>query len=137
MRKNLVREYFYGRTPALVQQPSTTQFSPERRESVPLSSFTFLRVGGAQISAGMRAFGTQQDAFKLTKITPTKDLVYSVVAVLHTDGSGVDSSVGKMAAAGAEMPQTLLQCNVAGFVSIVQVDQEIPLPKPVASWHVG
>lgn len=92
----------------------------------------------------MRAFGTTQDAFKLTRIAPTKDLVYSVVAVLHTDGSGVESGNSKGGGgAGGEVPQSLLQCNVAGFVSIVQVDTErgvmtllCPCPGPLPSTYL-
>eukprot|EP00428_Durinskia_dybowskii_P085932 CAMPEP_0170436592 /NCGR_PEP_ID=MMETSP0117_2-20130122/44224_1 /TAXON_ID=400756 /ORGANISM="Durinskia baltica, Strain CSIRO CS-38" /LENGTH=434 /DNA_ID=CAMNT_0010696639 /DNA_START=70 /DNA_END=1371 /DNA_ORIENTATION=- len=132
LRKNLIKEYFYGRTSSAPQQAlAVTQFSPERRESVPLSAFTFLRVGGIQLSEGMQVFGraTHQDAFKLAKIAPTKDLAYCVVAVLHTDGQGVENtssgSFGKSGgSAGGEVPQSLMQCNVAGFVSIVQVDME-------------
>jgi hypothetical protein len=117
-----VREYFYGRVTSLTGQPSLTQFSPERRESVPLSAFTFLRVGGVQLSEGMKAFGTKEDPLKLTKIAPTKELAFSVVAVLHV----TDAELGKTGgvAGQGEVPQSLLQCNVAGFVSIVQVDPE-------------
>jgi hypothetical protein len=72
----------------------------------------------------MQVFGrtAQQDAFKLARIAPTKDLAYSVVAVLRTDDSGVDSK--STGTAQGEVPQSLLQCNVAGFVSIVQVDMD-------------
>lgn len=150
LRKNLVREYFYGRMTALPQQPSATQFSPERRESVQLSAFTFLRVGGVQISEGMKAFGTKEDPLKLTRIVPTKDLAFSVVAVLHlAEGSEVSNGgTGKAAASavaahGGEVPQSLLQCNVAGFVSIVQVDAErgtmtllCPCPGPLPSAYL-
>lgn len=123
LRKNLVREYFYGRVTSLTGQPSTTQFSPERRESVPLSAFTFLRVGGVQISEGMKAFGTKEDPLKLTRITPTKELAFCVVAVLHMGDSAVTAGSASIPP-GGEVPQSLLQCNVAGFVSIVQVDTE-------------
>ena len=146
LRKNLVREYFYGRaalsSSAPMQSLSTTQYSPERREAVPLSSFTFLRVGGIQLTEGMQVFGrvTQQDSFRLTKITPTKDLAYSVVAVLHTDSS---STAGGKAGASGEVPQSMLQCNIAGFVSIVQVDVErgvmtllCPCPGPLPSSYL-
>lgn len=129
LRKSLIREYFYGRVSASPQALSTTLFSPERREAVPLSAFTFLRVGGIQLSEGMKVFGksSHQDAFKLAKIVPTQELAYSVVAVLHNqdwdDGNDGAESDKKPLAPG-EVPQSLLQCNVAGFVSIVSVDLE-------------
>ena len=120
-----IREYFYGRTSAMPQAISTTLYSPERRESVPLSSFTFLRVGGIQLTEGMKVFGqsSHQDAFKLSKITPTQELAYSVVAVLHNIESD-GGNAGALKSSGGEVPQSLLGCNVAGFVSIVQVDVE-------------
>mmetsp|Transcript_19389 Transcript_19389/g.32414 ORF Transcript_19389/g.32414 Transcript_19389/m.32414 type:complete len:398 (-) Transcript_19389:568-1761(-) len=86
LRKSKIREYFYGRlTIAQSQSLTTSTFSPERRENIPLNSFTFLRVGGIQLSEGMKVVGesSHQDAFKLAKITPTQELAYSVVAVLH------------------------------------------------------
>lgn len=130
LRKSLIREYFYGRASALPQALSTTVFSPERREAVPLSSFNFLRVGGIQLSEGMKVFGqsSHQDAFKLSKIVPSQELAYSVVAVLHPqDWDSGNRESGKGAAVDnktGEVPQSLLGCNVAGFVSIVQVDVE-------------
>lgn len=126
----MIREYFYGRASALPQALSTTVFSPERRESVPLSSFTFLRVGGIQLSEGMKVFGqsSHQDAFKLAKIVPSQELAYSVVAVLHPlDWDNGNRESGKAAPVDSktgEVSQSLLGCNVAGFVSIVQVDVE-------------
>ncbi len=80
-------------------------------------------MGNPQITEGMTAFGTKQDPFKLTRIVPTKDLAFSVVAVLHTTEGG-GAGKGSAAAQQGEVPQSLLQCNVAGFVSIVQVDPE-------------
>lgn len=125
LRKCLIREYFYGRAVAAQAQQAltTTVFSPERREAVPLSSFTFLRVGGVQLSEGMKVFGgsTHQDAFKLAKIVPTQELAYSVVAVLHNQDWDAPSDSSSKTPPG-EVPQSLLNCNVAGFVSIVSVD---------------
>lgn len=87
----------------------------------------------------MKVFGqsSHQDSFKLARITPTQELAYSVVAVLHPldweSGKGGNSSGGVTADSSmkdgsinrtGEVPQSLLGCNVAGFVSIVQVDVE-------------
>ena len=122
-----MREYFYGRTPntAPTTTLSTTVFSPERRESVPLSAFTFLRVGGIPLTDGMKVFGqsSHQDAFKLAKIVPTQELTFNVVAVLHNQDWETGNTPESGGKAG-EVPQSLLECNVAGFVSIVSVDVE-------------
>ena len=131
LRKCLIREYFYGRAPSssVPATLSTTLFSPERRESVPLSQFTFLRVGGIPLTDGMKVFGqsTHQDAFKLSKIVPSQELTFSVVAVLHNQdwensNSNSNSSKDSSSLKANEVPQSLLGCNVAGFVSIVSVD---------------
>jgi hypothetical protein len=110
---------------------------PERRERMQLSSFTFLRTGAPQISSGMRIIGdsTHQDPCKLSKMQPTVDLINSVVAVLHpkvaepskesgTSSSGKSSSSNSKDGGIDAIDQELLMCNVAGFVTIVQIDVE-------------
>mmetsp|Transcript_8265 Transcript_8265/g.18502 ORF Transcript_8265/g.18502 Transcript_8265/m.18502 type:complete len:339 (+) Transcript_8265:519-1535(+) len=130
LRKAKIREYFYGRAVATTSLTNTL-FSPERRESVPLSSFTFLRVGGIQLSEGMKVFGdsSHQNSFKLAKIAPSQELAYSVVAVLHdldweAEGGNAPTAPRAGISAAGEVNQNLLSCNVAGFVSIVQIDLE-------------
>lgn len=139
LRKVRTKEYFYGR----LHSPTATSLSPIRKEAVQISSFTFLRAGGIRLSEGMRVVGdsSHQDSWKLAKISLTPDLAYSVVAVLHplesssehavdgtagasdrSGGSGSSGS-GQIATAG-DVTQELMTCNVAGFVSIVQVDTE-------------
>ena len=98
-----------------------TQFAPERREAIPISAFKFLRYGGLQLSEGMRAYESSgnQDVNKVIKITPTPDLVHSVVALIHTpDESLINSSKG----GGVEVSQDFINCNVAGFITILQLD---------------
>lgn len=92
-----------------------------------LSAFTFLRVGGIPLTDGMKVFGqsSHQDAFKLSKIVPSQELTFSVVAVLHNqdwDNSNDNSKDSNNSLKANEVPQSLLGCNVAGFVSIVSVD---------------
>jgi hypothetical protein len=111
-------------------------FSPDRRELVPLSSVTFLRVGGVQLTEGMKVFGqaAHQDAFTLTKMLPTKqELDFSVVAVLHPPagvGVGVggahDNDNGNSISSSntSEVPQSLLNCVVAGFINILKIDSD-------------
>lgn len=132
IRKCRVREYFYGRQ-ATTAALSTSLYSPERKEAVPINSFVFLQVGGVQLTQGMRIIGdtTHQDTCKLIRVTPTADFAFRLLAVLNTDGldaalastSGSSSRSGALAgAAGAEVPQQLLSANVAGFIHVVQID---------------
>jgi polyribonucleotide 5'-hydroxyl-kinase len=129
VRKCKIREYFYGKANPLL---SNTLYSPERREGVPINSFVFLRAGGVQISSGMRLIGesTHQDPTKLSNVAPTGDLVNSVVAVLHhldpadRQFSATSSGGGASGSSSGEDFQDLVMCNIAGFVSVVQLDAE-------------
>jgi hypothetical protein len=77
---------------------------------------------------------SHQDAFKLAKIAPSNELAYSVVAVLHDldweDGNmGIGTNIAHSTpksgvSVTGEVNQNLLNCNIAGFVSIVGVDLE-------------
>ncbi len=125
LRKSASREYFYGRVAASPSLGSTALYSPERRENVPIHSFVFLRVGGVQLTQGMRIIGDsshQDGACKLVRIAPTADLSFSIMAVLNTDG--LDLGVGSKAASSSEVSQELLKAPVAGFVSVVHMDVE-------------
>lgn len=124
LRKNKIREYFYGRPPAGAA-PNTMLYAPERREGLQLSSFTFLRVGGVQLTEGMKIIdqrSAHQESCKLVRVDPTTELVYSVVAVLHESAVNEDKD-GNVTLVG-DVPQHLLRSNVAGFVSIVQIAPE-------------
>ena len=114
LRKNRIREYFYGKP--LLNGPGT-QFAPERRD-LSVSSFRFLRCGGLQLSEGMRAYESTtggQDVNKIIKITPTSDLVHSVVALIHAPESDPNNGRG-------EVTQDFINCNVAGFISVLQLE---------------
>lgn len=120
-RKCRIRDYFYGRQLA----SNSLVLQPERKEGVTISSFVFLRAGGVQLSEGMRTVEktSKQDECRLMRIVPTNDLIYSVLAVLHevdpeqiTDDNEVSSK--------GEVSQLLLQSNVAGYISILQMDIE-------------
>jgi polyribonucleotide 5'-hydroxyl-kinase len=101
---------------------NTILFSPERKEGLRISSFIFLRVGGVQLSEGMKVIGgdrSANDSCKLMKIQPTSDLIYSVVGVLHPMEELLSNSQARNM---LEFPQELLESNISGFVSILQMD---------------
>lgn len=73
-----------------------------------------------QLSEGMKIIG-QSSAVKLNeviKIAPTNELVYSIVGVFYPPNYA--NSEGENEANEGE--SYLLNTNVAGFISIVQVD---------------
>lgn len=115
LRKNKIKEYFYGR-----QQ----NFSPERREAVNINSFVFLRVGGAKLTQGMQIVGQadHQDSSSCTlmRIEATSDLTFCIAAVLH--GGIFEAAGGEIPeAAFGQVSQQLLQSNVAGYVTILDI----------------
>lgn len=92
-----------------------------------MSTFNFLRAGGIQLSEGMRTIEkvAKQDDNRLVRVAPTSDLTYSVAAVLHDiDPDHVVSEESEGSAKGGDASALLLQSNVAGFISILQVDVE-------------
>jgi hypothetical protein len=122
-----------------MQLNNVLTFSPERKENLPISAFTFLRIGGIQLSEGMKVIektsSSHQDSCKLMKIVPTSDLAFSIVGVLHHldtyqyNPSGGSSSGGGGNASNyyiknGEISQELLESNISGFISIVQMDLE-------------
>ena len=162
IRKNRIRRYFYGKHkfPSLIGKLGATtttggvinltinihtlpsSYSPSR-QTLKLSQLRFYRAGGLQLSEGMRLIGestTSQDNTLLLKITPSNDLINSIVAILHpTDddddvgtqsstlqhqqkitGSGTGTSATGGSATGSG--STMHISNVAGFLCIVQVD---------------
>eukprot|EP01038_Epipyxis_sp_PR26KG_P007434 gene7434-10130_t len=124
LRKTRIKEYFYGRPHSTL----SISFSPERRENVTISSFIFLKLGGIQLTQGMRLIGdtSNQDTSKLIRIQPSTDLDYSVIGVLHNPNNGfgdLDKSISNDSSLkSSEISQNILASNIAGFVSIVQVD---------------
>lgn len=72
---------------------------------------------------GMRIVGesSHQDACKLTRFAPTTELVNSIVAVLHGPPSDTTTSTSTTT---TDSLQGLLASNVAGFLSIVQLDTD-------------
>lgn len=126
LRKSRIREYFYGRTVS----PTAIAYSPERREGVPISSYIFLKVGGIQLTQGMRIIGdsSHQDTCKLTRVVPSSDLAYNILGVLNpledeNIAVQLESDTGTGNAIG-EFSQNLLNANIAGFISVVQIDIE-------------
>lgn len=111
LRKNRIKEYFYGRT-------YITTLSPARLD-IKLSSVRFLRAGGYLLSEGMRSMGDDIEGpstTELISITPNVDLLNSCVAVLNY----LDESLTSDNA----LPADLIQSNVAGFIVILQINVE-------------
>ena len=163
IRKNRIRRYFYGKHkfPSLIGKlgAATTggvinltinihtlpsSYSPSR-QTLKLSQLRFYRAGGLQLSEGMRLIGestTSQDNTLLLKITPSNELINSIVAILHPNeddddvtqssnlqqqqkitGSGtVTSSTTGATGSGSGSGSAMHISNVAGFLCIVQVD---------------
>ena len=83
----------------------------------------------------MKVFGdtsSSSDSFKLTKVLPSQDFVYNIVGVLHnidlTDPSNKltnltnnNSSSSTIGTTDVSL-QPLIASNIAGFISIVQID---------------
>jgi hypothetical protein len=123
-----------------MQLNNVLTFSPERKENLPISAFTFLRIGGIQLSEGMKVIekssSSHQDSCKLMKIVPTSDLAFSIVGVLHhldsyqynpsggSGGGGGGGNASNYYMKNGELSQELLGSNISGFISIVQMDLE-------------
>lgn len=92
-------------------------FSPDSKKNMPLSSFTFLNVGGLQLSDGMQSL--QTNYFKLTKISPSPSLLYNVVGVLSEDIKPFPNRPNEI--------EQLLEINVAGFIHIsdINIDDDL------------
>jgi polyribonucleotide 5'-hydroxyl-kinase len=113
-----------------------------------LSSLKFYRAGGLQLSEGMRLIGEKvsaQENTQLVRISPSPDILNSIVAVLHPveDETGGDVDTVSSSSRPVDTPAALSQCNVAGFLWIVQLDTEAdsltvlsPCPGVLPSKHV-
>jgi hypothetical protein len=85
----------------------------------------------------MKVFGdtsSSSDSFKLTKVLPSQDFVYNIVGVLHnidltdpsnkmTNNNSSSSSSNSTTIGTTDVSlQQLITSNIAGFISIVQID---------------
>ena len=85
----------------------------------------------------MKVFGdtsSSSDSFKLTKVLPSQDFVYNIVGVLHnidltdpsnkmTNNNSSSSSNNSTTIGTTDVSlQQLITSNIAGFISIVQID---------------
>ena len=61
------------------------------------------------------------DVLKISRAHVSNDLVNSILAVLHAGDENDDENVLD-AASASDIPQHLVNANVAGFVWVVQVD---------------
>lgn len=77
----------------------------------------------------MKVFGdtsSSSDSFKLTKVLPSQDFVYNIVGVLHnidlTDPKITNPTSSATIGTTDVSLQPLITSNIAGFISIVQID---------------
>eukprot|EP01105_Mastigella_eilhardi_P006039 TRINITY_DN17654_c0_g1_i1.p1 TRINITY_DN17654_c0_g1~~TRINITY_DN17654_c0_g1_i1.p1 ORF type:complete len:431 (-),score=91.94 TRINITY_DN17654_c0_g1_i1:29-1300(-) len=97
-RVNRIREYFYGVNGDLCPHSTVLNFSET----------TIYRIGGnpaAPLSALPIGQTPSQDPVRLVEVTPSSELVHSVIAVMHCGDSAA-----------------ILANNVAGFLYITNVD---------------
>jgi polyribonucleotide 5'-hydroxyl-kinase len=108
--RNRIKEYFYG--PYRLRSTITT-LSPHRQD-LRLSSLNMYRIGGFQLSEGMRLIGDSSSSndTALTKLVPSLDLKNSIAAVLHASSEE------------SEQESLLEHSNVAGFIWIAHIDLE-------------
>jgi len=117
-RQRRIKEYFYGRVS--LSSGLGTSYSPARID-IQVSSVKFIRAGGLQLSENMRVMGDAGNAAtQLVSVAPTEaELSRSILAVLHPL-----PQEGSAAARSDEIPQALLQSNVAGFLYVVSLNLE-------------
>lgn len=114
-------EYFYGLKSSIPGQAPL--LSPIRRD-ISLSSVRLIRAGGLQLSEGMRLIGESSENItcQLSIVPPTQELERSIIAVLHTNPE--EEEALKTAEISGTIPQSLLYANVAGFVTVIQLNVE-------------
>lgn len=107
-RNEKIREYFYGRK---VQDGLSTKYMPSRI-TVPFNSVVIVQIGGNTLTENMMPVGqTSTNTLQVLPITPSIDLLHSVLGVYQPCE----------AVAGTDVPQSLIQTNVAGFIYVVEV----------------
>ena len=107
-RSEKIREYFYGRK---VQDGLSTKYMPSRI-TVPFNSVVIVQIGGNTLTENMMPVGqTQSNTLQVTAVTPSIDLLHSVLAVYQPCDTPT----------GSEVPQSLISTNVAGFIYVVEV----------------
>jgi len=118
LRKNRVKEYFYGK-------PHVNPLAPARIE-IKLSTVKFLRAGGYQLSEGMRSMGDDNTSSSLTdliEISPTADLLNSVLGVLNP--LDVSTSTSRTTSGDDELSCDMMKSNIAGFIVVLQINLEL------------
>lgn len=130
-RKSRVQEYFYGRrVPSGVPQ----QLSPCRMD-IRLSTVKILKAGGVQLSEAMLPIGQApaNEPLRLVPVTPSQDLLHSILAVVHPvtedhPDSGNAGAVAVVSTSSTSQPhsadkvQQLIHSNAAGFIYIVEIN---------------
>ena len=113
-----IREYFYGRALGV----GSAKFTPHRLV-LRISENRLITAGGMQVHEGMRVFGdSSANEAQLMRFLALKTLERSVLAVLLPPAE--DDEAATAAEQRGEVPQSLLQSNVAGFVCVVSLDLE-------------
>jgi len=111
-RRAQINAYFNGHRVTRGLSPSRT--------TLPLSKLVLLRVGGQHLSSAMRPIGSNEEStLNLTVVRPTADLARLLVAVLHAP-----PDTGLTGTTDDEVPAELMNSNVGGFLSILEIDVE-------------
>ena len=115
-----IRDYFYGnRNVNSASGSGKVAYSPARVD-VQISSFVIIKAGGLQLSENMRVMGDSEiDATELVRVAPNKqELEGYILSILYADPNCNDTAT----AGNDEVPQSLSEANVAGFVCIKSID---------------
>ena len=102
---------------------NSSLFSPARQD-LRLSTLRLVRAGGVELSDGMKLIGetsNQLENVKLTRVQVSNDLVHCILAVLH---AGEEEETALSFENNSDIPQHLLNSNIAGFLWVVQLDIE-------------
>jgi polyribonucleotide 5'-hydroxyl-kinase len=93
-----------------------------------LSSLRLIRAGGIELSEGMRLIGDSQgqsNLVKLSRVQPSNDLVHCILAVFNPSDEDDPSLITESnSTLGNDIPQNLMNSNIAGFLWVVQLDIE-------------
>lgn len=116
-RQSRIKEYFYGHVS--LSSSVSPVYSPARID-IQISAVKFIRAGGLQLAENLRVMGDAgNEATQLVRVSPTEaELSRCILAVLHPLPESGSSSKSE------EIPQALLQQNVAGFLYVVSLNLE-------------
>ena len=117
MRKQKIKEYFYGKLHIPI-----LNYSPARID-IKLDHIKFVKAGGYQLSEGMRSITDNTDAIQSNTdyifIQPTMDLLNTIIGVLLPEDLTGEYNITD------DIPTNeLINANIAGFIVIVSLNLE-------------